>query len=93
MSLGRPPVAERFRGAAGPSREERQNDIAESASNDGRDQLSGLGLHPRHHMRILLQRERRRLVPESFADDLDRDAGLYRDGRVGVAEVVQPDPS
>ncbi len=57
---------------------------------DQRGDLSGrLGLHDRDHVRVLLERERRRLVAEPLADHLDRDAGFECEAGVRVAEVVQ----
>jgi hypothetical protein len=49
------------------------------------------GLHPRDHVRVLLERERRRLVAEPLADHLDRDASPESERSVRVAEVVKSD--
>jgi len=48
----------------------------------------GFGLHARQHVLIRRHREAWCGVPESFADDLDRDAGFEQQGGVGVAQVV-----
>ena len=56
---------------------------------DSRGDLGGsLGPHPRDHVGVLLERERRRLVAEAFADHLDWDAGFERDRGMRVAAVV-----
>ena len=45
-------------------------------------------LHAWDDVRVLLEREGGRLVPEPLAYDLDRHAGLEGERRVGVPEVV-----
>jgi hypothetical protein len=59
------------------------------------DELSDHGscrrLHPGKDMRVLLQREGRRLVPEPLADDLDGHASLQRQRGMRMSQVVQSD--
>ena len=50
-------------------------------------------LHARDDVRVPLQREGRRLVPELFAHHIHRDSGLQGQRRVRMPQIVQPDPS
>ena len=52
------------------------------------EDAGGVGLHAGQHVLVGVDRESRGGVPEAFADDLDRDAGLDEQRAVGVAEVV-----
>jgi hypothetical protein len=61
---------------------------------DHRGDLGGnFGLHPGDDVGVLLERECRRFVAEPLGDHLDRDPRLEGQRRVGVAEVVEPDPA
>ena len=55
-----------------------------------RDLRRGLGLYARDHVGVLLESERRRLVPEALVDHLDRDAGLGR-ACSALAEILEAD--
>jgi len=57
-------------------------------SNNRRDGRRGFGLHAWNYVGVLLQRERRVLVTETFADHLGGYACLKCDGRMSVSKVV-----
>jgi hypothetical protein len=59
-------------------------------SNKLGDHSGSCGLHAGDHMRVLLQCEGRRLVPESLADYLYGHSGLERQRCVRVPSIVQP---
>jgi hypothetical protein len=65
----------------------RMSNIVLASVDEVRDLRGGLGLHPGDHVRVLLERESGRLVAETLADHLDRDAGLEGQRRVRMAEV------
>lgn len=51
----------------------------------------GGGLHVEIDVRVRVQRDGDARVPEPFLHDPGMDAGLQRQGRVGVPQVVQAD--
>ena len=55
------------------------------------EHVGGVALHAGQHVLVDGHRERRRRMPEAFADDFQRDAVLQHQPGVGVAQVVQPD--
>jgi len=56
------------------------------------DALSCGCLHPGHDMGVHVQRHRRVRVPETLRHHIDRHATRQRDRRVGMSQVMKPDP-
>ncbi len=52
---------------------------------------NGVSVHRRQHVRVGVQRHGDIGVTEAIGDDLDGDAGLEQQRRVGVPQVMEPD--
>ena len=61
------------------------------ALEQGRDPRCRVLLHRGDCVAVGVERDRDRCVPEPLLDDLRMHAGLERERRVGVPQVVQPD--